>query len=65
MNDFDPAFDCEDADIHCPPPVIDGCTCPCHKQRPTLAETVTGYIMLFGLTALLVWLLHTLACTHV
>jgi hypothetical protein len=61
MDDFD--HDCEDRDLHCPPPVL-SCTCPCHRLKPTVAEVCAGYVMLFGFTALMVWILHTLACTH-
>lgn len=64
MDSFDLEYDddCEDADLHCPPPVIDGCTCPCHRLKPSLAERVVGYLMLAGVAALCIWILHILAC---
>ena len=62
MDDFD-FEDCNpDPDIDCPPPVFDPrhCTCPCHRQRPTLAEQVAAYLMLAGCAVTLVWLLQIL-----
>lgn len=66
-DDFDPPDDDQDCDdLHCPPVILfdnDRCTCGCHQRKPDLAETVTGYVMLFGVAALCVWLLHAMACS--
>ncbi|QQP93543.1 hypothetical protein IGS68_33525 (plasmid) [Skermanella sp. TT6] len=66
MDDFDVDWEACDPDIHCPPPVFDPrhCTCPCHKQRPTLAEQIAAYAMLAGCVYALVLLLQALVSTH-